>query len=156
DSTLAAPPSSLQIPLHADVWLLDKPGRTLVRDPDRKADPARNPPQHPRAGGCPQAVRRDSQREPQAIRVDQDRRPDPRQHPSLLPTNFGDRTLDPMIYLLAVRDAKAENRGAMAPKPRRNRRGRGRGRPAPPRLEYDLRRHQLAREVIPQLVELIE
>jgi len=61
-----------------------------------------------------------------------------------------------MIYLLAVREAKAENRGAMAPKPRRNRRGRGRGRPAPPRLEYDLRRHQLAREVIPQLVELIE
>lgn len=44
----------------------------------------------------------------------------------------------------------------MAPKPRRNRRGRARGRPAPPRLEYDLRRHQLAREVVPQLVELIE
>src|SRR5262249_11610213 len=104
-STLAAPPSSLQIPLQADVWLLDQPGRTLVRDPDRKADPARNPPQHPRAGGCPQAVRRDSQREPQAIHVDQDRRPDPRQHPSLLPTNFGDRTLgrrDTGGYRLAV------------------------------------------------------
>src|SRR5262252_2801602 len=60
------------------------------------------------------------------------------------------------VKTLALRNAKVENRWAMAPKPRRNRRGRARGRPAPPRLEYDLRRHQLAREVIPQLVERIE
>ena len=45
----------------------------------------------------------------------------------------------------------------MAPKPRSNRRGRARaGQPAPRRLEDDLKRHQLARDVIPQLVEATE
>jgi hypothetical protein len=45
----------------------------------------------------------------------------------------------------------------MAPKPRRNRHGRARaGQPAPRRLEDDLKRHQLARDVIPELVEATE
>jgi hypothetical protein len=45
----------------------------------------------------------------------------------------------------------------MAPKPRRNRHGRARaGQPAPRRLEDDLKRHQLARDVIPELVEAAE
>src|SRR5438309_687895 len=44
----------------------------------------------------------------------------------------------------------------MAPKSRRNRQGRTRCRPAPRQLEDDLKRHQLAREVVPQVVEAAE
>jgi hypothetical protein len=54
-------------------------------------------------------------------------------------------------------DGKQGESGAMAPKPKRNRHGRARvGQPAPRRLEDDLKRHQLARDVIPQLVEATE
>ena len=88
DPALARQASPLSRALHADQRLVAQPRRALVRRADREADPARRPSQHARAGSGDPAVHRGHQRSPQALRVDQDRRRDPRQRRALLSSNL--------------------------------------------------------------------
>jgi transposase len=79
--------------LHADRVLLDQPGRAVVRVPDRPADPTRRPQIRSGTGEGRPDLDQTVERRPQALRVDQDRRRDPRLPRPILPTNFRRSTL---------------------------------------------------------------
>ncbi len=80
-------------PLHTYLQLLDQSGRALVLDLDREAVAAGHSPQYPCTGGRDSPLSGRLQPTPEAVRVGQDRRPDPRQHPAILSANFPAGTL---------------------------------------------------------------
>ncbi|MBB5788434.1 transposase [Jiangella mangrovi] len=77
----------LHAPLHPDQLLMAQPGRTLVRRADHEETPTRHPPVSPRTQHRHPRLDRHLERQPQALRVDQDRRPDPRIHRQILHPN---------------------------------------------------------------------
>jgi transposase len=77
DPGLARPPSPLPRPLHPDRVLVDQPGRTLVRLPDRQEDPPRRPQIRPGTRSRHPRLDRALERKPPPLRLDQDRRGDP-------------------------------------------------------------------------------
>ena len=76
--------------------LVAEPRRALVRRTDHQEAPPRRAPLSPRAQRRHPRLDRDLERRPQALRLDQDRRPDPRIHRHLLPANQRITTLDPV------------------------------------------------------------
>jgi hypothetical protein len=64
--------------LHADRIVLDQPGRTVARVPDRQADPSRRAQERPGPRSRHPGLDRELEPEPAALRLDQDRRGDPR------------------------------------------------------------------------------
>ena len=85
---LAGPPPPVPPALHADRIVVDQPGRTVVRLPDRPDDPPRRAQE--RAGPRSRHPRLDRELEPEppALRLDQDRRRDPRLTGKVFSTNF--------------------------------------------------------------------
>ena len=73
--------------LHPDLKLVAEPRRALVRRTDHQEAPARRAPLDPSAQRRHPRLDRHLERQPQALRLDQDRRPDPRIHRPLLHTN---------------------------------------------------------------------
>ena len=72
--------------LHPDQQQLAEPRRALVRRTDDQETPPRRAPLSPRPQRRHPRLDRDLERRPQALRLDQDRRPDPRIHRHLLHT----------------------------------------------------------------------
>src|SRR3954469_3143124 len=85
----------LRLALHADLVELAEPRRALVRRTDIEKAPARRAPLRPRPQRRHPRLDSDLERRPQALRLDQDRRPDPRIHRHLLPANQRITTLEP-------------------------------------------------------------
>src|SRR5262249_45661524 len=93
DPPVAGQAAALPSPLHADRRVLAEPRGGLVCLAHRETVTSRCAPQHARAGDRDQTLPHDHQREPEAVRVDQDRRPDPRSGGYVLSTDFGLGTL---------------------------------------------------------------
>ncbi len=93
DPALARPPPALQPPLHADLQLLAEPRRAVVCRADHEVDQARRPPLSPRPRRINPNLDCQLERRPQAVRLAQDRRSDPRQPRLLLPTDQRLRSL---------------------------------------------------------------
>ena len=87
DPALAGPPSALHAPFHADLQLLAEPRRALVRRTDDEVDQAKRPPLRPRPGRLDPHLDHQLERRPEAIRLAQERRRDPRQPRRLLPAD---------------------------------------------------------------------
>jgi transposase len=85
DPRLVRQTAPLAHPLHADLRVLDQPGRAVLRAPRRAADQARRAPLHQGAGGGHRRPYRRPQCRPQALPLDQDRRRYPRIHRTVLP-----------------------------------------------------------------------
>ena len=88
---LQAPP--VPPALHPDQLLVAEPGRALVRRAHQPQAPPLSPPQRHRARNRHPQVDQRVEQGPQAVRVDQDRRRDPRNPRRLLRTNQRLRTL---------------------------------------------------------------
>ncbi len=106
DPRLAGQAAPLPRPLHADIGLLDQPGRALVRPAHRARDPPGRPPLRRRPRTRHPRLRRRDQRRAEALPPGEIRRRHPRQRQALLPAharccddrpsfgaNFGIRTL---------------------------------------------------------------
>ena len=93
DPALARPPPPLHAPLHADLQLLAQPRRALVRRADHEMDQTRHPPLSPRPRRLDPHLDHQLERQPQAVRLAQDRRRDPRQPRRLLPADQRLRSL---------------------------------------------------------------
>ena len=89
-----APPPALHAPLHPDLQLLAEPRRALVRRADDEMDQAKRPPLRPRPRRLDPHLDHQLERRPQAVRLAQDRRRDPRQPRRLLPADQRLRSLD--------------------------------------------------------------
>src|SRR2546422_6976609 len=89
--------STLPCPLHAHLRVLDQLGRAVVCRTHQQANPPRGSPQCPRTGGRHPRIHRRPQRTPQAFRLGQNRRPNPRQHRSIRATHS--RRPIPATYL---------------------------------------------------------
>ena len=83
---LSAPPA-LHAPLHAHLQLVAQPRRALVRRADHEVAQAQRPPLGPRPRRLDPHLDHQLERRPQALRLAQDRRRDPRQPRQLLPAN---------------------------------------------------------------------
>jgi len=79
---------SLPSALHADLGVLAQPCRVLVLDPDGTPTPARCLSWYRCPWSRHQRLHRCQQPAPQAVRLDQDSRRDPRQRRSFLSKNF--------------------------------------------------------------------
>jgi hypothetical protein len=93
DPALACPPPALRAPLHADLQLLAESGRALVRGADDEVDQARRTPLGPRSRRLDPNLDRQLERQPEALRLAQNRRRDPRQPRLLLPADQRLRSL---------------------------------------------------------------
>ncbi len=71
------PAIPLSRPLHADRIVVDQPGGTLVRLPDRPEDPPRRPQVRPSPESRHPRLDRHLEREPPPLRLDEDGRGDP-------------------------------------------------------------------------------
>jgi hypothetical protein len=78
DQGLAGRAPTRPLPLHPDRLLLDQPGRALVRLPHHATPPPQRPPQRHRPRSRSHRPDRELEHQPEALRVDQDRRRDPR------------------------------------------------------------------------------
>src|SRR5690242_1254177 len=87
--------------LHPDVLLMAQPGRTALRLRHRRPAPTLRPPQRPSTREGPARVGEGVEREPEAVRVDQDRRPDPRITGTTSLTIYWRRTLVAVAIALA-------------------------------------------------------
>ena len=87
DPALACPPPALHAAFHADLQLLAEPRRALVRRADHEVDQTRRPPLRPRPRRLDPHLDHQLERRPQALRLAQNRRRDPRQPRRLLPAN---------------------------------------------------------------------
>ena len=93
DQGLAGPASPLPHAFHAPPGRLDQPGRAVVRLVDRPDGPAQRPTRASRPSKPTSAPGSTAEPEPEAIRVEEDRRGNPRLPRTILPTNFRRRTL---------------------------------------------------------------
>jgi transposase len=73
DPRLVRQTAPLAYALHADILVMDKPGRALLRIAHRPADQARRPPLYCRVGGRYCRLHRRPQCRPQALSLDQNR-----------------------------------------------------------------------------------
>ena len=108
--TLAGPPPSLRVPLHADVELMDEPRRTMVRRAHHEVATTRHPPQRQRTRRVDHPMGRPLERRPPPLRLAQDRRRDLRQPRRILPTNLSTKA-----STSAPRAARRSGRAAPAP-----------------------------------------
>lgn len=81
---MVCPAPAIPFALHADLIVVDQPGRARVRGDQLPADPPWHPPQYPGTRASHPHLARRLQPEPQAFRVDQVRRPDPQFRQTIL------------------------------------------------------------------------
>ena len=105
---MAGPPPPLSPALHPDRILVDQPGRTLVRLPDRPDDPPRRA--QKRAGPRSRHPRLDRELEsrPAAVHLDQNRRRDPQLTGKIYRADFRRGTLVPRQATFARSTTEAE------------------------------------------------
>lgn len=73
--------------LHADILLVDQPGRTALRRGHPRPPATLRSPQRPGPREGPTQLDQSMEREPEALHLDQDRRPDPRIPRTTITTN---------------------------------------------------------------------
>ena len=104
---MAAAPPPLRVALHADQLELAEPRGTLVRRAHQPQAPPLRPPLHPSAHRRPHRLGRALEHRPQALRLAQDRRRDPRQPQEILDEPLTQDTRRPFAKGLLSRDRLA-------------------------------------------------
>src|SRR5450830_509705 len=90
---MARIPSPVPHALHPDVFIMDQPGRTVLRLRHRRSSPTLRPPQRPRTRSRHPHMGESVEQEPEAIHLDQNCGTDPRQPQKTSTTNYQRRTL---------------------------------------------------------------
>jgi transposase-like protein len=108
---LAGPPPPLPPALHPGRILLDQPGGTLVRLPDRPDDPPRGPQERAGPGSRHPRLDRHLEHRPAALHLGQDRRRDPRLTGKIYCPDFRRGTLVPHQATFALSTMRGAVRG---------------------------------------------